>query len=93
MISVWKVSDKKERVEILDEFGYPTGEYEIIYEEPKLIKAHINPISGKMKDDIFGTKSESTVTIVTKENLSHNDLLFLEEPKSIDKWDYRVNES
>lgn len=84
--TLWYANPNGEQVEIIDDNGYHTGEVEIQFNPPIIVKLHIYPASGEVKERTFGTMVDiDMITSTTDVILEENGLLFKEKP--IDNYD------
>ena len=60
--------------EMVDEYGNPTGEYEIIYSNPVKCKGNISPARGEIQSRQFGdSESYDKVIVLSKVNVPINE--------------------
>lgn len=78
---LWHVEAMGE-VDVLDEEGYNTGEKQIQYTAPRLIRLHLYPAGGDIVDKVFGKEIELDMVTNSDERLNQSSLLFLEKPES-----------
>lgn len=89
---LWYV-EKIGEIEVKDEDGYYTGEVEPEYSEPKSIRLHLYPASGKILQDTFGISTELDFITSTNTKLNRDVLLFDEKPTpgNFDKYNYHID--
>lgn len=89
---LWYV-EKIGEIEVKDEDGYYTGEIVPEYSEPKSIRLHLYPASGKILQDTFGISTELDFITSTNTKLNRDVLLFDDKPTSstLDKHNYYID--
>jgi hypothetical protein len=90
------------KAEITDEYGNPTGEYEIIYSLPVKCKGNISPAQGEIQSRQFGdSESYDKVIALGKLNvpIDEHSILWVDTLPTINKdgttdtpYDYAVRE-
>ena len=90
------------KTEILDEYGNPTGEYEIIYSNPVKCKGNISPAPGEIQSRQFGdSESYDKVIALSKVGVPIDEhcILWVDTLPAINKdgttdtpYDYTVRE-
>lgn len=92
-IDIWYVNPS-EKVDVIDDDGYFTGETNIIFGEPKSTRLMLYPASGDIVERLFGTDT-SIDMIATSTNLvlEEGTLLFLSEPidNFEETYDYKLS--
>lgn len=67
--------------EIIDEAGYPTGEYIPVYGSPVEMKANVSPATGSTQTEQFGSLEDYDKVIVTCDTdcpIDENTVLFID---------------
>lgn len=68
--------------EIIDEAGYPTGEYIPVYGSPVEMRANVSPATGSARAEQFGNLEDYDKVIVTCDTLcpiDENSILFIDK--------------
>lgn len=55
----------KGKTAVVDSHGYKTGEYEITYGRPVMMRANISPSQGSVGTELFGINTNYSKVIVT----------------------------
>lgn len=75
-----------DRVPVLDEYGNETGEYEIIYNDPVMLRENISTATGTSQVEQFGSLSGYDKVIVTDDvscPIDENSVLFIDKAVEI----------
>ena len=71
-----------DRVPVMDEYGNETGEYEVTYNTPVMLKANISPATGSSQVEQFGSLAGYDKVIVTNDvtcQIDENSVLFIDK--------------
>ena len=71
-----------DRVPVTDEYGNETGEYEVTYNEPAMLRANISPATGSSQVEQFGSLAGYDKVIVTDDvscPIDENSVLFIDK--------------
>ena len=75
-----------DRVPVMDEYGNETGEYEVTYNEPVMLRANISPATGSSQVEQFGSLAGYDKVIVTDDvscPIDENSVLFIDKAVEI----------
>lgn len=79
--TLWIVDTTGEYEDVLDEDGNYTGEKEIQYSIPSMVRLHLYPATGDVVSKSFGKDLDlDMITSSTNVELDKNTLVFLKEP-------------
>lgn len=82
------------RVPVIDGDGYETGETEVSYSDPVLLKANVSPATGQAQSEMFGTLEDYDKVIITDDMncpIDENSVLYVDrEPDQSNQYDYIV---
>ena len=76
------------RIPVVDSDGYETGETEVSYSDPVMLKVNISPASGQAQNEMFGTLEDYDKVIITDQMnspIDENTVLYVDRvPEQID---------
>lgn len=86
-----------DRVPVMDDEGYETGEYTVGYGEATKLKCSVSPATGYAQADVFGNLESYDKVLITDDvscPIDENSVLFVDkEPESVNNqpaYDYTV---
>ena len=87
-----------EKVPVLDEEGYETGEYDVGYGEPVAMRANVSAATGQSQVEQFGNLENYDKVVVTDDMtcpIDENTVLFIDKEPAFDslgkpQYDYTV---
>ena len=83
----------QDKVEIVDEDGYKTGEWGTGYSEPIMAKGNISPATGNSNTEQFGNLENYDKVIVTHDMnipIDENSILWVDQLDTEEEHDYIV---
>src|SRR5690554_6246287 len=81
------------KVPIYDENGFPTGDEEVIYSDPKPLWVHVTAAQGNAYSSIFGTAVDYTKKLGPVEedlDIDENTILWVDTSDTTADYDYIV---